>query len=110
MTEPWADSRGTMEAMSSTTCPHGLPRATCEICRLMEPATLDARTRRPARRGSLPASLATVVIVAIVGVVVVGWVAAAFFALLHIVELLAVALGAGWVGFKLGVHQGRGNR
>jgi hypothetical protein len=50
------------------------------------------------------------VLLAVVGVVVVGWVAAAFFAILHIVELLAVALGAGWVGFKLGVHQGRRSR
>jgi Flp pilus assembly protein TadB len=100
-----------MEAVSSTTCPHGLPRASCEICRVLEPASLDARPRRPARRGSgLPGNLATVVILAVVGVVVVGWVAAAFFAILHIVELLAVALGAGWVGFKLGVHQGRRSR
>jgi len=76
----------------------------------MEPAALDARPHRPARRGSLPGNLATVVVLAIVGFVVVGWVAAAFFAVLHIVELLAVALAAGWVGFKVGVHQGRRER
>ncbi|MDQ6726914.1 MAG: hypothetical protein M3066_12215 [Actinomycetota bacterium] len=99
-----------MDAVSSTTCPHGLPRATCEICRLMEPAPLDARPRRPARRASLPGSVATMVITVIVAVVVVGWVAAAFFALLHVIELLVVALAAGWVGFKLGVHQGRRGR
>jgi hypothetical protein len=96
-----------MEAVSSTICPHGLPRATCEICRLMEPGSLDARPHRPARRGGVPGSLVTLVVVALVGFVVVGWVAAAFFALLHVIELLAVALVAGWVGFKLGVHQGR---
>jgi hypothetical protein len=48
-----------------------------------------------------------VAIVAVVGFVVFGWVAAAFFAVLHILELVAVAAGAGWVGWKLGVRQGR---
>jgi len=76
----------------------------------MKPATLDARPRPPARRGSLPASLVALVVTVIVVVVVVGWVAAAFFALLHVIELLAVALAAGWAGFKLGVHQGRRGR
>ena len=44
---------------------------------------------------------------AVVGFVVVGWVAATFFAVLRIIELLAVAAIAGWVGWKLGVRQGR---
>jgi len=76
----------------------------------MNPATLDARPRPPARRGNFPRSLVTLVVAVIVTVVVVGWVAAAFFALLHVIELLAVALSAGWVGFKLGVRQGRRGR
>ncbi len=91
-------------------CPHGLPRTSCEICRLMEPASIDTGLHRPARRRSVPGSVVTLVVVALVGFVVVGWVAAAFFALLHIIELLAVALVAGWIGFKLGVHQGRTGR
>ena len=38
---------------------------------------------------------------------VVGWLAAAFFAVLRIVELVAIAAIAGWVGWKLGVRHGR---
>jgi Flp pilus assembly protein TadB len=30
--------------------------------------------------------------------------------ILHIVELIAVAVGAGWLGWKLGVHHGRRSR
>lgn len=106
------DSRATMEKVSSTTCPHGRTRANCEICRVMDPSPVpDARGRRPARRGrGLPGSVAGVAVLAIVAFVVVGWVAAAFFAVLRIVELLAVALAAGWVGWKLGVRNGRSRR
>ncbi len=97
--------------MSATACPHGLPRAKCEICRLMEPApVLHARARRPAGRGGLPGGIATVAVVAVVGFVVLGWVAAAFFAVLRILELVAVAAIAGWVGWKLGVRQGKRGR
>jgi len=98
-----------MELVSSTSCPHGLTAAACEICRIMNPArALDARDRRPARRGGgLPGSVAGIAILAIVAFVVVGWVAAAFFAVLRIAELLAVAFAAGWMGWKLGVRKGR---
>lgn len=97
-----------MGAMSTATCPHGLPRGTCEICRVMEPApALHARAARPVRRGGFPGGVVSVVVVAIVGFVVVGWVVAAFFAVLRILELVAVAAVAGWVGWKVGVHHGR---
>lgn len=101
-----------MEVVSPTTCPHGLDPATCEICRVLQPTpVLSARPSSPGRSGGrrLP-SLATIVVVAILGFVVVGWVAAAVFAVLHIVELLAIAAVAGWVGFRLGVLRGRSGR
>ncbi len=41
---------------------------------------------------------------------VLGWVAAAFFAVIRIVELVAIAAVAGWVGWKLGVQQGKRRR
>ena len=97
--------------MSSAMCPHGLSRAMCEICRVMDPApVLRARARGPARARGLPGGLVTVAVVAIVGFVVVGWVAAAFFAVLRILELVVVAAVAGWVGWKLGVQHGRRSR
>jgi Flp pilus assembly protein TadB len=100
-----------MGLVNSTTCPHGLPRSTCEICRILEPTAVPDRgaRRRPARRpgGGLGGSLATVAIVAVVGFVVLGWVAAAFFAVLRILELVAVAAVAGWVGYQVGVRRRR---
>lgn len=76
---------------------------------MLEPTAVPAaRSRRPDRsRGGLPANLVGLAIVAVVGFLAVGWVAAAFFAVLRIIELLAVAAMAGWVGWKLGVRQGR---
>ncbi|MDQ3896897.1 MAG: hypothetical protein M3326_06550 [Actinomycetota bacterium] len=78
----------------------------------MEPApALRGRPSRPAaRRRGLPGGLLTVALAAIAGFVVVGWVMAAFFAVLRIVELVAVAAAAGWVGWKLGVARGRRGR
>lgn len=92
-----------------TTCPHGLARDTCQICRVLEPSTVPAaRAGRPAhRRRGLPGNIAVVAVVTVVAFVAVGWVAAAFFAVIRILELLAVAVAAGWVGWKLGVRQGR---
>ena len=100
-----------MEVVSSATCPHGLPRDTCEICRLLEPTPVRAG-RSPSRdRGrGIPGGLGTVAVVAIVGFVVFGWVAAAFFAVLRILELVAVAAVAGWAGWQLGVRKGRRDR
>lgn len=102
-----------MVRVSPTTCPHGLPRDTCQICQVLEPTAVPAAGagRRPDRgRAGLGGNLAVVAIAAVVGFVVLGWVAAAFFAVLRIVELLAVAAIAGWVGFKVGVQQGKRRR
>ncbi len=97
--------------MSSTSCPHGLARSNCEICRVLEPTTLPyRRPPRPARAVSFPGGLATVAVVAVVAFLVVGWVSAAVWAVVRILQLLAVAAVAGWVGWKLGVRHGRGRR
>ena len=98
-----------MDVVSRTTCPHGLPPKACQICRVLEPTAVPAaRLGRPdRRRGASPANLAVVAIMALVGFVALGWVAAAFFVALRIIELVAVAAVAGWAGWKLGVRQGR---
>ena len=91
-----------MGRVSPAACPHGLPPKNCQICQVLEPSDVPAG-RRPARRGAgLGGDLAVVAVIAVIGFVVLGSVAAAFFAVLRIVELLAVAAIAGWVGFQLG--------
>lgn len=99
-----------MEPVASTTCPHGLPPETCQICRVLEPTAVPAgrSDRRPdSRRGGLAGNLVALAVVAAVGFLVVGWVLAAVFAVLRILELLAVAAVSGWVGWKIGFRQGR---
>jgi hypothetical protein len=102
-----------MGVVSPTTCPHGLTPKTCQICQVLEPTAVPAgrSRRRPARDGAgLGGNLAVVAIAAVVGFVVLGWVAAAFFAVIRIIELVAIAAVAGWVGWKLGVQQGKRRR
>jgi hypothetical protein len=55
-------------------------------------------------------SLATGVVVAVLAFIVVGWVAAALFAVLRILELVAVAVVTGWAGYRLGHWRGRSGR
>lgn len=99
-----------MGFVSRPLCPHGLARDTCQICQVLEPTAVPADRRPGLGRAGLGGNLAVVAVAAVVGFLVVGWVAAAFFAVLRIVELLAVAGVAGWVGFKLGVQQGKRRR
>ena len=99
-----------MGIVSPATCPHGLSRDTCQICQVLEPTAVPAGRRAGLGRAGMGGNLAVVALLAVVGFVVLGWVAAAFFAVLRIVELLAVAAGAGWVGWKLGVQQGKRRR
>jgi hypothetical protein len=95
------------------TCPHGLTTSTCLICETLSPsrsgtARLDD-DRAPARRRAFRVgpALAVLVVVAVVGLLVVWWVAAFAWAVIRLVELVAVALVAGWVGWRLGVRHGR---
>ena len=99
-----------MGLVSPTACPHGLPRDKCQICQVLEPTAVPAGRRAGLGRARLGGNIAVLAIAAVVGFVVLGWVAAAFFAVLRIVELLAVAAVAGWVGWKLGVQQGKRRR
>ena len=90
--------------MSAPTCPHGLATGTCQICRVLEPTSVPSPARR---RTGLTGRVVGVGVLALVAFVAFGWVAAAFFVVLRILELIAVAAGAGWVGWKLGVRHGR---
>jgi hypothetical protein len=88
-------------------CPHGLPETECLICPAL-PERAGTRSAPPAERARHGVRLhvgGVVVAVAVIGVV--AWlVAGVVFALLHILELLAVGLAAGWAGYRLGRFRG----
>lgn len=102
------------------TCAHGLAASQCLICATLgrtgtAPAA-SAGHRLPAggpapepagrRRGSVTVHVAGVMVaLAAIGLVV--WlVAGVVFALLHILELVAVAAVAGWAGYRIGRLRG----
>jgi hypothetical protein len=96
----------------SGSCQHGLTQEDCLLCRLPIPAE-EARAAGvfqpapPARRPSLLGThfLLLAAVVAVIGVV--AWiVAGAVFAIFHVVELLVVAVAAGWAGYRLGFYRG----
>ena len=106
--------------MATATCPHGFAPGSCLICQTLgtsapvasgstRPA-VEVLTGRPARRRSgmtLGARLIGLAALAIGVVLVVGWVAALIWAALRVVELIGVAVVAGWAGWRLGVRHGR---
>ena len=107
--------------MAATTCPHGFAPGSCLICQTLSlPASRPGAAsperpqvevltdRRPRRRGAGLGVRATgVAVVLVVAALAVWWVAAAVWALLRIVELVAVAVVFGYSGWKLGVRHGR---
>lgn len=87
------------------TCPHGLPPSECLICPTLPQAAAGqpAPVRRP--RGGTIHVAGVVVAIAVIGLV--AWaVAGIVFAVLHVLELAAVALAAGWAGYRLGHYRG----
>jgi Flp pilus assembly protein TadB len=119
------------------TCIHGFAPGTCLICQTLEggggkrarrsatearpgtPATVPgpapAAVRPdavvgPRRSSSLGLRVTGFLLLAIVALIVVSLVAGFVFAVLRILELVAVAVVAGWLGWKLGVHHGRHTR
>ena len=93
-------------------CPHGMTTATCLICETLAPSReargRPDRTQPPEGRRSVTlGTLAVLAIVAIAGLLLVSWVAAFAWAVIRLVEVMAVAVLAGWVGWRLGVRHGR---
>ncbi len=84
----------------------------CQICRVLDGGTnVPERRGRPApeprerRRGGVGLGLTVIGVVAVL--VALSWVVAVVWAVLRIVELVAVAFVFGWAGWKLGVRHGR---
>jgi hypothetical protein len=121
----------------ASTCIHGFAPGTCLICQTLQPGagttTKDAgrKGRRvaqpvapgktpvrpdavispgPPRRSSLGVRALGIFFLAVAVLVAVWVVAGVVLAVLRILELVAVALVAGWIGWRLGVRHGRGMR
>jgi hypothetical protein len=95
----------------ASTCPHGLPPSECLICPTL-PELAGARPAPPAERPGRGAGLHLAGVVgAIVVIGLVAWlVAGIVFALLHVLELAAVGVAAGWAGYRLGFFRGSRTR
>ena len=98
----------------AATCPHGLAQGSCEICRVLgggPPEQAPARRAEASARatrwsGGSRLRLGAGAVLVLVGVVVVLQVVAAVWAVVHVLQLVAVALVAGWIGWRVGLIQG----
>jgi hypothetical protein len=112
----------------ATTCIHGFPPGQCLICQTLQegkdqgrrrggpaavrpqpaPVRPDAvLTERPAPPRSLAWRAGGLVLVIALVVLLAGWIAGLAFTILRTIELLATALVAGWVGYRIGLYRGR---
>ena len=86
-------------------CPHGLPASECLICPTLPQVAPTAGA--PERRHRCYTTHAAGVVAAIALIGVAAWVVAGVvFAVLHVLELIAVAAAAGWVGYRVGYFRG----
>jgi len=93
----------TYHAAVALTCPHGLPPNQCLICPTLPQAATPAPTPEPRSGPNLVLVIGAVVVVGLLAWAAVGLVLSA----LHILELLALAAAAGWLGYRIGVYRGR---
>lgn len=92
------------------TCPHGMTVSTCLICQTLEPEPRGTRRGEARALGRSRSGGGALVRLAVVGVVLVligSWLVALAWTVLRLLQLVAVAVGAGWVGWRLGVRHGR---
>lgn len=90
-------------------CPHGLPAKQCLICPKLPQTAAAGGGQVQTRHGGGPrlvAGLGAVVVVGLAVWLVVGVILSA----LHVVELIAVGLGAGWLGYRVGFFRGARRR
>ena len=90
-------------------CPHGLPASECLICPTLPGVAASGPTAGQALQSRPRTSMHVAGVVAVIAVIgVAAWiVAGVVFAILHVLELVAVGAIAGWVGYRVGYFQGR---
>jgi hypothetical protein len=85
-------------------CPHGLPAPECLICPALPQVATAAGAPQTRSRSSIHIA-GVVAVIAVIGVA--AWiVAGVVFAILHVLELVAVGAVAGWVGYRVGHFRG----
>ncbi len=94
----------------ATLCPHGLTAGECLICSTL--ATSPAEVPRAASQRSSsvrrPRTGGAGLVLAVVVVLLVGWWLAALVSLIfRLAGFVAISVGSGWVGWRLGVRHGR---
>lgn len=113
-------------------CHHGYEQDKCLICEVLGTTTVEpgrpvGRDGRlggrhvpapapgtptvPAPRRHRPLATVALVAVVVLAALLAAWVlAGAFFAILRIVEIVAVGFAAGWVGYRVGHWRGQHER
>lgn len=96
----------------ATLCPHGLTAGECLICATLARAPAEAPRSSPRRPPSSsarqPRGGGAGLVLALVVVLLVGWwVVALLSVIFRLAGLLAISVGSGWVGWRLGVRHGR---
>ena len=103
--DPGGIRRPTYDEGVAALCPHGLPASECLICPTLPRVATTGQTPQPHPRTSVHVA-GLMAVIAIIGVA--AWiVAGVVFAILHVLELVAVGAVAGWVGYRVGYFQGR---
>ena len=102
-----------MGERGTDTCLHGMTVSSCLICQTLEPDRRGSRRAEGApmavgrRAVSGRGILVGLVVVGVLLVLVTSWLVALAWTALRVVQLVVVAVGAGWVGWRLGVRHGR---
>ncbi|MGI9022573.1 MAG: hypothetical protein ACR2HV_04970 [Acidimicrobiales bacterium] len=104
--------------MTAALCPHGLTRGECLICATLatspaDPPPAGRRERSSAARRSgggvtrgAGGGLGIIVVVVVL-LLVAWWLAALLSLILRLAGMVLIAVGSGWVGWRLGVRHGR---
>jgi len=95
----------------ATMCPHGLTAGECLICSTLASSPAQASRvggAKPSSSVKRPRAGGAGLILGVVVVLLVGWWLVALVSLIfRLAGLVAISVGSGWVGWRLGVRHGR---
>ncbi len=95
----------------ATMCPHGLTAGECLICSTLASSPAQASRvgrAKPSSSVRRPRTGGAGLILGVVVVLLVGWWLVALVSLIfRLAGFVAISVGSGWVGWRLGVRHGR---